>query len=93
MAFLPTHTLDHDVRLPVGQTVTRIGRAYGADLRIEDHTVSHRHALMINSPVGVVLLDDRSASGTFVNGERVTRRLLEPGDEIRIGRIAFTFAG
>ena len=75
--------------LPLSQTITRIGRGHGADLQLDDHTVSPRHALLINTPVGVVLVDDRSTTGTFVNGTRTTRTMLEPGDVVAVGRVTF----
>jgi pSer/pThr/pTyr-binding forkhead associated (FHA) protein len=38
-------------------------------------------------------IEDRgTATGTLVNGERITRRRLVSGDEIRIGRTAFTYS-
>jgi len=33
----------------------------------------------------VVLEDEGSLNGTFVNGERIEQRLLEEGDRIQIG--------
>lgn len=85
----PTLALGDGRFLPLAQTITRIGRGHGADLQLDDHTVSNRHALLINTPVGVVLVDDRSTNGTYVNGTRTTRQLLEPGDVVAIGRVTF----
>jgi pSer/pThr/pTyr-binding forkhead associated (FHA) protein len=83
--------LDDATWLPLDQVVTRIGSRPGADLQLDEHSVSPRHALLISSPVGVVLLDDRSETGTFVNGERTSRTILEPGDEVRVGHVTFRF--
>ncbi|MDX6666189.1 MAG: Inner rane component of cytoplasmic domain [Solirubrobacteraceae bacterium] len=49
------------------------------------------HAFVLDTAVGTVLLDDDSTSGTFVNGCRVTRRVLEPGDEIAVGGLRMTY--
>ena len=54
------------------QTVTHLGRGFSADLRLEDQSVSRRHAVVVDNGEGVRILDDRSANGTFVNGVRVT---------------------
>lgn len=89
----PALELDTGTWLPIDRAVTRVGSRHGADLQLDDHSVSHRHALLISSPVGVVLLDDRSETGTFVNGERTTRAILEAGDEVRVGQVTFRFAG
>jgi pSer/pThr/pTyr-binding forkhead associated (FHA) protein len=88
----PALELDEQTWLPIGHAVTRIGSRPGADLQLDEHSVSPRHALLINSPVGVVLLDDRSATGTFVNGERISRTILESGDEVRVGRVTLRFS-
>ena len=51
---------------------TRIGRSANADLRLDDPSVSRRHALVVaeaGKPLRV--LDDRSLNGVFVNGETV----------------------
>jgi pSer/pThr/pTyr-binding forkhead associated (FHA) protein len=70
---------------------TRIGRSLAADLRFDDPTVSRRHALIVQSPDGVRLLDDRSLNGVYVNGERIDGRMLEDGDEIIVGRYRLRF--
>ncbi|HWF33072.1 MAG TPA: FHA domain-containing protein [Solirubrobacteraceae bacterium] len=70
---------------------TRIGRSLAADLRFDDPTVSRRHALIVQHPEGVRLLDDRSLNGVFVNGERIDGRVLEDGDELIVGRYRLRF--
>ena len=47
--------------------------------------MSARHATLRIEPVGVVLEDEGSLNGTFVNGERTEQRLLERGDRIQFG--------
>jgi pSer/pThr/pTyr-binding forkhead associated (FHA) protein len=39
----------------------------------------------------VRILDDRSLNGTFVNGERITARVLEDRDVIALGRNELRF--
>jgi DNA-directed RNA polymerase subunit RPC12/RpoP len=69
---------------------TRIGRSLAADVRLDDPTVSRRHALIVRHPEGVRLLDDRSLNGVFVNDARVESRVLKDGDEVIIGRYRVT---
>jgi hypothetical protein len=69
---------------------TRIGRSLAADVRLDDPTVSRRHALIVRHPEGVRLLDDRSLNGVFVNEARVESKILKDGDEIIIGRYRLT---
>jgi hypothetical protein len=66
---------------------TRIGRSATADLRLDDPTVSRRHALVVRTETDELrALDDRSLNGLFVNGEQVEWTPLSDGDELEIGR-------
>jgi pSer/pThr/pTyr-binding forkhead associated (FHA) protein len=73
------------------QTVTHLGRGFSADLRLEDQSVSRRHAVIADGGEGARILDDRSANGTFVNGRRVTEAVLRDRDVIRLGRVALVY--
>lgn len=65
---------------------TRIGRSCTADVRLDDPSVSRRHALIVAEPgKGLRVLDDRSLNGVFVNGEAVEWGALRDGDELTIG--------
>lgn len=70
---------------------TRIGRSLAADVRLDDPTISRRHALIVRSPDGLRVMDDRSLNGVFVNDERVEWRTLADGDEIVVGRFRLHF--
>ena len=72
--------------VPVPKGWTRIGRSYNADIRIDDPTVSRRHALIVKTEGGELrVLDDRSLNGLFVNGDQVEWSHLRDGDELEIG--------
>ena len=77
--------------LPVVSEWTRIGRSLAADLRLDDPTVSRRHALVCRQGGRVRVLDDRSLNGLFLNGERVEWHELSDGDELVIGRYRLHF--
>jgi predicted RNA-binding Zn-ribbon protein involved in translation (DUF1610 family) len=65
---------------------TRIGRSPNADLRLDDPSVSRRHALIVAEPDKPLrVLDDRSLNGLFLNGETVEFAPLDDGDELVIG--------
>jgi pSer/pThr/pTyr-binding forkhead associated (FHA) protein len=70
---------------------TRIGRSLAADIRLDDPTISRRHALLVRGPDGVRVLDDRSLNGVFVNGKRVEWQTLADGDEVVVGRFRLHF--
>jgi pSer/pThr/pTyr-binding forkhead associated (FHA) protein len=67
---------------------TRIGRGPENVVRLDgDDFVSSRHALVETNGDGLWVEDVGSTNGTFVNGARLTsRRLLQTGDVVRIGR-------
>jgi hypothetical protein len=66
---------------------TRIGRSSAADLRLDDTSVSRRHALVVAEPGKEMrVLDDRSLNGVFVNGHAIEWCILRDGDELMIGR-------
>jgi hypothetical protein len=66
---------------------TRIGRSLTADLRLDDPSVSRRHALIVAEPGRPLrVLDDRSLNGVFLNGETVEWARLRDGDELAVGR-------
>lgn len=71
----------------IGHGWTRIGRSVAADVRLDDPSVSRRHALVVSEPGEPLrVLDDRSFNGVFVNGEEVEWGRLSDGDEMAIGR-------
>jgi len=71
--------------------VLRFGREAGADVVVPGNQVSRRHAEIVTTPRGYMLIDT-STNGCFVNGERVQdQRILARGDVIRIGEEEFRF--
>lgn len=85
--------VDGDVQvLPLDAGWNRLGRSLAADVRLDDPTVSRRHALIFCDEVaGARVLDDRSLNGVFVNGERIELSELRDGDELAIGRYRLYF--
>lgn len=71
-----------------------IGRDKHCDICLTSPVVSRQHALIINAPAGVKLVDLGSTNGSVVNGERVERCSLQENEVIVIGdtRIEFVAA-
>jgi len=61
-----------------------IGRNPGNDILIENVGVSRRHAVIKWTGDHAVAEDMGSANGTFVNGQKITSRPLQDGDEILV---------
>jgi pSer/pThr/pTyr-binding forkhead associated (FHA) protein len=67
------------------------GREAGCDVVVPGKDVSRRHAEIIATPKGYVIVD-QSTNGTFVNDQRVEgQRLLARADVIRLGEETFRF--
>lgn len=84
-----THLEDDDtIRIfAIDRGWTRIGRSAVADIRLDDPSVSRRHALIVSEqPSSLRVLDDRSLNGVYVNGNQVEWSRLADGDELAIGR-------
>ena len=71
--------------------VTHVGRGMTVDLRLDDHTVSARHAIVVARADRVRILDDRSTNGTIVNGRKVDEAELRDGDVVVLGRVVLTY--
>lgn len=71
----------------------RIGRHPDCDLVLDSPLVSRFHAEIEFAPEGPVLLDLESANGTFMEGERVTRKPLLSGQSLYVANVHLVFDG
>jgi hypothetical protein len=62
-----------------------IGRHPECDVVITDETVSRRHAQLTFRDEAWILQDLQSTNGTRLNGQRVGRCRLRPGDQLGLG--------
>jgi len=62
-----------------------LGRAKGCDAVLHDDRVSRRHCRLVPRGDGIVVIDENSANGTFVNGLLVQEQVLREGDVLDIG--------
>ena len=78
-------------RFPVSRGEFWIGAAPDNQLRIDDETVSGRHACIRLENSVLMILDNNSTNGTRINEVllRGGRRSINPGDLIQIGRSRF----
>jgi hypothetical protein len=70
---------------------TTIGRTPDNDLRINAEWISRHHAVVLQTTDGTVVEDLNSTNGVLVNGMRVARRQLEPGDLVTFGKSGFRY--
>lgn len=74
-----------------GREELTIGKLPNNDIQLEDSTVSRTHCKITRHRKGYRLIDLGSTNGSFVNGKPVTRKDLEEGDNITIGRSVLRF--
>ncbi len=65
-----------------------IGRGEEADVRIDEDTVSRKHAIL-SLKNDEIVLQDCSKNGTYVNGRPILDTLLKHGDQVHIGHTIF----
>ena len=64
----------------------RIGRQSSIDLVLKDKKVSRLHAIVdLNQDNKLMIIDQGSTGGSFVNDEQVEKQELSDGDEIKLG--------
>jgi len=77
---------------PITREGLIIGRWSESNIQISyDGTVSRRHCKVYEQDRKFYIEDQDSAQGTWVNGERILKRRLLGGEEIRIGTSHFQF--
>jgi FHA domain-containing protein len=69
-----------------------LGRSRECDIQVDDANVSRRHAEMRQEGSTYWIVDLDSTNGVEVNGERVKRAKLSPGDTFTVGSTEIAFS-
>ena len=77
--------------LPLNEEVTTIGSVAGNTVVLADPAVSRKHAGIRKIDSSYELADLGSTNGVYVNGHKVPKKTLEPGDIIRVGNTEAVF--
>ncbi|MBO5363968.1 MAG: FHA domain-containing protein [Clostridia bacterium] len=86
-----TNTKTNDFMILPLYAETTVGRKTDNDLVLTDITVSGLHCKILNQDGRVLIQDENSTNGTFVNGERVFDKAeLHKGDKLLLGKQEFT---
>lgn len=68
----------------------KVGKSNSCRIVINDTSVSDEHALLFFGNGKIILQDELSTNGTFVNDKRIDERVqLKDGDKIKFGNISF----
>ena len=77
--------------LQLSEEVTTIGSVAGNTVVLADPAVSRKHAGIRKVDSSYELADLGSTNGVYVNGHKVPKKTLEPGDIIRVGNTEAVF--
>jgi diguanylate cyclase (GGDEF)-like protein len=78
-------------RYPLADVPMVLGRGNDCDIRINDHSVSRRHARIQPGADGYYAVDLQSTNGTFVNDVPASICKLKDGDYLRVGNCIYRF--
>ena len=68
------------------QDIVKVGKDPKSHLRVDDELASRMHAVIeVASPEDITLIDLGNEPGTMVNGARINKCKIQPGDQIQIG--------
>jgi type II secretory pathway predicted ATPase ExeA len=68
-----------------------IGRTSDNDMQVDSKFVSRHHMQLVTTSDGCVVEDLNSTNGVHLNGKRVRRHKLQPGDVIKLGMHELTY--
>lgn len=69
--------------------ITIVGRREDCDLRIPLGEISRKHCKITKDGENLKVEDLGSSNGTFHNGQRVQEAVVQPGDTVQVGSVAF----
>jgi diguanylate cyclase (GGDEF)-like protein len=79
-------------RYSLGEHPLLLGRGEDCDIRLQDHSVSRRHAKIDPASDGYHVHDQQSTNGTFVNDRPLDGPwLLQDGDYLRVGNCIYRY--
>src|SRR5205085_9332546 len=84
-----TDTLGRRI-VPIDKSLFTIGRRSETDLRLPGADISRVHDEITFENATCIIRDKQSRFGTFVNGERITDKVLAHGDQVRLGQAGDT---
>lgn len=83
------NTLGQMIKVPNAGQAVSIGRTDDNWLAFETSQVSRSHAQLLLYENSMTVIDQNSTNGTFVNGERITKKLAKIGDIVAFANKEF----
>ncbi|HET6630010.1 MAG TPA: FHA domain-containing protein [Woeseiaceae bacterium] len=85
-------TIDgQEVRFPLFKNKLTIGRTAHNDIQLKQQFISRRHAVVVCENDSTRIVDWGSKNGIYVNGARVSEKVLKSGDQLTVGTAEFRF--
>src|SRR5205807_1064954 len=81
---------DATFHFPRGRHTLLIGRRQGCDIRLSDPSLAPAHAILFELD-GQHYVQELMPGGTQLNGRRIHREPLHPGDEVKVGNVALRY--
>jgi len=78
-----------DAPIPITKDVTIVGRGHYCDIRVDHHSLSKRHCVLVKTDGLLVVRDLASTNGTKVKGQKIRWAALLPHDRIAFGTYKF----
>lgn len=77
--------------VPLSSEVTTVGSVAGNTVVLSDPAVSRKHLGIRRVGARFELADLGSTNGVYVNGHRMAKKMLDPGDIMRVGNTEMVF--
>jgi pSer/pThr/pTyr-binding forkhead associated (FHA) protein len=81
--------LDGHADIALDRAVVVVGRHRWCHVRLASPRVSRRHCCLAVDRDGVLVRDLGSTNGTLINGRRIDRGVLRPGDELSVAHCRY----
>ncbi len=79
-------------RETITQKIVKVGKDPRSHLRVDDEQAARMHAVIqVDGPEDITLIDLGTDAGTVVNGQRVNKCKIRPGDQVQIGGTTINF--
>ncbi len=79
-------------RETIAQKIVKVGKDPRSHLRVDDEQAARMHAVIqVDGPDDITLIDLGTDAGTLVNGQRVNKCKIRPGDSVQIGGTTINF--
>src|SRR5690606_30685655 len=80
-----------EVRFPLFKNKLTIGRTAHNDIQLKAQYISRRHAVLVCDNDSTRIIDWGSKNGIYVNGIRVSEKVLKHGDRLTVGTAEFRY--